>query len=112
MAQVDGIENFLGNSCHSSVFRTSEPYVDRRVLILGSGPSGIDIAKIVSKVAKKVFLSHRSPIERQDIVPPIIDKPWVSKVNATSVKFSDETIEEIDDIIFCTGKTIFPYKTN
>ena len=50
---------FGGNAIHSHYYRTSEPFRDKNVLIVGIGNSAVDIAVDVCKQAKRTFLSTR-----------------------------------------------------
>lgn len=55
-----GEENFKGNVLHSHSFRHPEPYMGRKVLVLGCRPSGQDISIDVAKYAKSVVISHHT----------------------------------------------------
>jgi dimethylaniline monooxygenase (N-oxide forming) len=50
---------FGGKAIHSHYYRTSEPFRDKNVLIVGIGNSAVDIAVDVCKQAKRTFLSTR-----------------------------------------------------
>ena len=59
----EGEESFLrsgGTITHSSSFRSAEAYAGQRVVVVGGGESGSDIAYLVSKRAEKVAISLRS----------------------------------------------------
>lgn len=45
---------------HSISFKNASPFKDKRVLVVGGGESGSDVALEVSKVAKKCWISLRS----------------------------------------------------
>lgn len=51
---------FDGEEIHSNDYKVPEPYIDKSVLVVGIGNSGIDIAVDVSRVAKNTYLSTRS----------------------------------------------------
>jgi len=51
---------FDGEEIHSNDYKIPEPYLDKNVLVVGIGNSGIDIAVDVSRVAKNTYLSTRS----------------------------------------------------
>lgn len=51
--------HFEGRSRHSHSYETSEDLAGRRVLVIGIGNSGVDIACESSRVAAKTFLSTR-----------------------------------------------------
>ena len=50
---------FAGESFHSFYYKTPEGLENKRVLIVGLGNSGCDIASEVSRIAQKTFLSTR-----------------------------------------------------
>ncbi|MEM9831288.1 MAG: ArsO family NAD(P)H-dependent flavin-containing monooxygenase [Bacteroidota bacterium] len=47
-----GQANFQGSTIHSADYRTSEPFQDKRVLVVGEGNSGAQILAEVSQVAQ------------------------------------------------------------
>lgn len=79
-------------------------YKDRRVLMIGSGPSGMDISLDVAELAKTLIHSHHSIINFRTPFPAnYIKKPDVKEFNQTGVIFVDGTYEDLDDVIYCTG---------
>lgn len=52
---LPGKEDFGGTIVHSHNYRNTKPYAQRNVLIIGSGPSGTDIAILISQKAEKVI---------------------------------------------------------
>jgi cation diffusion facilitator CzcD-associated flavoprotein CzcO len=55
-------EDFAGSVIHSSQYRNPEPYAGRRVLVVGPGCSGMEIAyDVASGGAAKVWLAVRTP---------------------------------------------------
>ncbi|XP_070602875.1 dimethylaniline monooxygenase [N-oxide-forming] 4-like isoform X2 [Erythrolamprus reginae] len=55
-----GIENFKGHYMHSWEYRDPKGLEGKKVLILGAGNTGGDVAVEVSRTAAKVFLSTRN----------------------------------------------------
>ena len=53
------MENFKGKMLHSHQFRTEDQFVDKNVVLFGGLSSGQDIALVLSKFAKNVYLSHK-----------------------------------------------------
>lgn len=51
---IPGMDEFNGIQIHSHDYRIPEHYKNMNILIIGAGPSGIDICKDVAKVAKQV----------------------------------------------------------
>ncbi len=65
-----GTETFSGELIHSSDYRNPAPYVDKHVLVVGTGNSGAEIAvDLVEGGAREVALSVRTPpnILRRDV---------------------------------------------
>lgn len=46
---------------HSHDYREPKIYSGKIVIVLGAGPSGIDIAIEIAKFASTVYLSHNGP---------------------------------------------------
>ncbi len=54
--------DFTGSVVHSAAYRNAEPYQDRRVLVVGAGSSGTEIAhELVVGGARQVLMSVRRP---------------------------------------------------
>lgn len=79
--------------------------------MIGGGPSALDIAYGISKVAQKVTLSHHLKQKPLTIFPRNLQqKPDVKEITATGVHFVDDSFEEYSAIVFCTGyKYTFPF---
>lgn len=52
-----GMDNFNGSVIHSHHYRKTNPYKNKKVLIVGAGFSGVDISKALAPVAKKVNIN-------------------------------------------------------
>jgi cation diffusion facilitator CzcD-associated flavoprotein CzcO len=60
--KLPGIDDFAGTVIHSREFRNGADYAGKRVIVVGTGNSGHDIAQdLVVKGAKKVWLLQRGP---------------------------------------------------
>jgi dimethylaniline monooxygenase (N-oxide forming) len=58
---IPGLSGFTGEITHTSLYRTSEPFRGKRVLVVGVGAaSGSDVAQDVCGVAAKTTLAARS----------------------------------------------------
>lgn len=93
---------------HSKQYRTPEPFKDKKVIVVGNGPSGIDIALQINSVCRRPALlsvKEATPAERLDHtgcreVPEIAE----FLIDQRGVKFADGTVEpDIDAVVFCTG---------
>ncbi|NWH36177.1 FMO5 monooxygenase, partial [Chloropsis hardwickii] len=56
---LPGLEKFEGWYLHSRDYKSPQPFLGKRVVVVGIGNSGIDIAVELSHTAKQVFLSTR-----------------------------------------------------
>ncbi|NWH79984.1 FMO5 monooxygenase, partial [Piaya cayana] len=54
-----GIENFRGRYLHSRDYKDARDFTNKRVVVIGIGNSGSDLAVEISQTAKQVFLSTR-----------------------------------------------------
>lgn len=61
-AHPDFASEFSGEYVHSHGYRKAEPYASKRVLVVGAGNSGLDIAADVCTVAAETLVSARSPV--------------------------------------------------
>ncbi len=57
--QIDG---FAGTYLHAHGYRVPTPFTDRRVLVIGPGNSGVDIAADLCAHTRRTVLSARSPV--------------------------------------------------
>ncbi|CAH0594187.1 unnamed protein product [Chrysodeixis includens] len=104
MPNNPGEELFKGTIIHSHDYRDPELYRNRRVLIVGAGPSGMDIGMDVGEVSSALIHSHHSKIFYRTPFPAhYVKKPDIKEFNETGVIFKDDTFEEVDDVIYCTG---------
>ncbi|XP_061489120.1 flavin-containing monooxygenase 5-like isoform X2 [Rhineura floridana] len=55
-----GVKKFKGKIMHSREYKHSENFRDQRILVIGLGNSGADIAVDLSHVTKQIFLSTRT----------------------------------------------------
>jgi cation diffusion facilitator CzcD-associated flavoprotein CzcO len=102
-----GMETFDGPILHSSQYRNPAPFAGKRVLVVGFGNSGAEIALDLAEAAVDVALSVRSPV---NIVPrelfglPILVYPtaeqWLppsvaDMLNAPLLRFAIGSIERL-----------------
>ena len=101
-------EKYPGAISHAKSFRNAEPFRGKKVIIVGSFASAMDIGAQISFVCKgKVLASERSKgphaavsAVEKDHVPEIVE----FLEEGRSVKFADGRIEsDIDAIVFGTG---------
>jgi dimethylaniline monooxygenase (N-oxide forming) len=108
--KFEGIELFKGQQVHSHDYRVPEIFKDQKVLVIGGGSSGTDLAQEISKKAQHVFWSHhlRSHVDLK--MANITQKPDVKQFTANGVFFQDGSFVEITAVLFCTGYDFtFPF---
>ncbi len=64
-----GQEKYKGTLLHSGHYKNAEPYKNKKVLVVGLGNSGAEIALDLSQAAHSTYLSVRSPVNimRRDL---------------------------------------------
>lgn len=89
---------------------------DESVLVIGAGPSGMDIVSQLSEVATRItFSQFKRPNEtkeerekRQSLMPPkTILQDDVKHFTSTGAEFIDGTNEKFSVVIFATGN-VYP----
>lgn len=103
--------SYPGSISHSKFYDSPEPFRNKKVIVVGSSASGLDIGTQINEVSQgKLLVSQRSEsylaassTGEKIICPEIIEfLPPVTHDRA--VKFADGRIEEqVDTIVFCTG---------
>lgn len=107
--KIDGLEYLRCNGIdliHSHRYRQQDAYVGRSVLVVGAGPSGIDIALEISTVATHVYLSHG----KQKRTVPMDCPTNLQEIGLVDcvlpdgrVKLLDGTVIRVDAVVTCTG---------
>ncbi|KAI3449550.1 hypothetical protein Pfo_006215 [Paulownia fortunei] len=60
--EVEGLESFMGEVLHSTKFRNGKKFEGKKVLVVGSGNSGMEIALDLANSGAKTSIVVRSPI--------------------------------------------------
>ena len=92
---------------HAKSYRSPDVFKEKKVIVVGSGPSGLDIGTQISFYSKLPLLNSvqsSSTIQfnqdSKEEVPPIAE--YI--IEDRSVRFTDGRIEKgIDAVIYCTG---------
>lgn len=106
-----GFEVFKGRHVHSHGFRRAEQFRGETVLVIGAGPSGIDLANEISKVAERVTLSHHLSEPPKTVFSHNVEqRPDVARLTADGAVFVDGSDRKFSIIFYCTGyKYSFPF---
>ncbi|XP_060656174.1 senecionine N-oxygenase isoform X1 [Drosophila nasuta] len=110
-ADIPNANLFKGNYLHSHDYRSSAIFADKTVLVIGGGPSALDLSNIISKSAKHVTLSHHVVgISNSIFLKNVATKPDVKELDEYGAHFVDGSYENFDTIFYCTGyKYAFPF---
>lgn len=95
-----------GSIIHSHSYREPEKYQGRRVLVIGAGPSGLDLAMHLSNFTKKLVHSHHLKYNQPNFGANYKKKPDIKTFTSDGVFFEDNSFEELDDVILCTGEIL------
>src|SRR5690606_35625827 len=66
---IEGMESFAGELYHARDFRDEAQIRHKRVLVVGNGPSGIDISVASGDVAAKTYIAIRSGVKMTRLYP-------------------------------------------
>lgn len=112
LPNILGSEGLKENAVHSHHFRTASPYKGKKVLVIGAGPSGIDISRIVAEVAEKVYISYGTTYFGKK-AESVVHKPLVTRFENNKAVFVDGSEELVDNVIYCTGyQYSYPFLTS
>ncbi|KAK6634679.1 hypothetical protein RUM43_012080 [Polyplax serrata] len=104
MPVIPGMNVFSGIQIHSHDYRMPDFFKDMTVVVIGAGPSGLDIGLDLTSSAKQVYLSHHSPDKIDTCFPKNFTfKPDVEKLTSKEVFFMDGTAVQADCVLYCTG---------
>lgn len=105
-----GRNAFKGKQIHSHDYRRPEMFRGKKVLVVGAGPSGIDISQEISKCAAKVFWSNHMDVKKLLTIRNIVQKSDVAELTNSGAMFTDGSSETFDDVVYCTGyRYTFPF---
>ncbi|XP_038241997.1 flavin-containing monooxygenase FMO GS-OX4-like isoform X2 [Dermochelys coriacea] len=106
---IPGLETFPGRLLHSHEYRCPEPFAGRTVVLLGAGPSGLDLTLQLAPVAQRVILSHRQPL-LSPLPGNVLQAAPAVAVAGDTVQFGDGAEHRADVLILCTGyRYHFPF---
>ncbi|XP_075973947.1 flavin-containing monooxygenase 1 isoform X2 [Anticarsia gemmatalis] len=101
---IPGLKEFEGDVMHSHDYRVPEIFTGKRVLVIGAGPSGMDIALEITSVTQKVILSHHLKTQPRTVFPEnLVQRPDVVRLDGRKVYFQDGSEDEVDVVFLCTG---------
>lgn len=102
-------KKFPGVVEHAKFFRSSSPYTNKRVIVVGSRASGSDLTKFISKQAKIVYQSVRNfntltkVSEKVNLQPTIKEILIIDEKNFKVIFENGVQIHNPDHLIYATG---------
>ncbi len=69
MPDIPGMEEFTGELYHAHDFKDPAQVAGKRVLVVGNGPSGVDIAVASGDVARETYIAIRSGVKMKRRFP-------------------------------------------
>ncbi|KAL4659579.1 flavin-containing monooxygenase FMO GS-OX4-like isoform X1 [Arapaima gigas] len=101
---IPGLEHFKGLVLHSHSYRYPESFAGQSVVVLGAGPSGVDISVELAGVGAQVILSHRKPPSKCLLPTGLQEAPPIEKVlEDGNLQFSDGSLACPQVLLLCTG---------
>lgn len=88
---------------HSHDYRDLEHYRGLRVLVVGAGPSAFDLAANLINVTSMFIHSHHLNANIEKAYGNYKSKPDIKHFTTTGAVFVDDSTEEFDVVILCTG---------
>lgn len=80
------VKDFTGEYLHAHDYRAPEPFAGKRVMVIGPGNSGVDVAADICALTEHTVLCARSPVlimprmmfgKPQSRTLVLLEKPWV-----------------------------------
>lgn len=98
--EYPGRERFLGEQVHSAFYRSPEPYVGRRVLVVGGGNSGAQILAEVSKVAGTTWVTLEEPhFSPDDVDGRVLFERATERYRAAQDGRDTEPVEGLGNVV-------------
>lgn len=105
-SNITGLSNFNGKIIHSHDYRSPDSFEAKNVVIVGAGPSGIDISIEIAAVdGTLVNLCHLLPDRFRDLPRNIIQhSATIKSMDGSTVHLTNgKSLNQIDAVIFATG---------
>lgn len=109
--EIEGIEEWRkahpGTVLHSRTFDNPDVFENKKVVVVGNGASGLDVAIQILSVTAPVSVCrrHEAPSDVLFDGENMVLKPELTKVDAQTqtVYYQDGSSDHADVILFCTG---------
>ena len=110
---INGLQHFKGTFLHSHYYRRPQDFKGKSVLILGNGPSGIDILVELSEYCSLVYLAHKGDKVTSRLPTNVVELPLIDRVNESGEFVFENGFKTLVDVFMpCTGYLYdFPFLT-
>ncbi|XP_076882994.1 putative indole-3-pyruvate monooxygenase YUCCA10 [Bidens hawaiensis] len=95
--EVDGLSEFKGEVIHSTEYKSGKAYEDKKVLVVGAGNSGMEIALDLSNHGAKTSIVVRSPVH--------ISSRW--SINLGLVLLKLIPLHLVDSLLVLLNKVVY-----
>jgi putative flavoprotein involved in K+ transport len=103
MPHIDGMETFTGQLIHAHDYLGYEKFIGKRVMVVGNGPSGVDIASELGRMrgCNAVYLSQRTGVVLRPRYPYGLPKhAWVMIGEALPKSLGTRLMKHIESLKF------------
>ncbi|OWR51849.1 flavin-dependent monooxygenase FMO1 [Danaus plexippus plexippus] len=98
-----GLEAFEGTVMHSHDYKGPEAFEGRKVLLVGAGASGLDLAVQLNNITAKLVHSHHLKYNQPKFSDKYVKKPDIKVFVKNGVIFEDGSFEEVEHVILATA---------
>ncbi|XP_047994355.1 senecionine N-oxygenase-like isoform X2 [Leguminivora glycinivorella] len=103
--RFEGQGEFEGKIIHIQKYKDPEPFRNSRILVIGAGPSGLDMAMHLTNQSARLIHSHHKKYNQPFFGDNYVRKPNVKRFTKNGVVFVDDSFEEVDVVILCTDES-------
>jgi Flavin-binding monooxygenase-like len=89
MPDLEGLDSFKGQVLHSSQFDLASDFTGKRVLVIGTGTSGHDVAQDLASNGARVVMMQRSPTTVVSVGPQAAGKVYSLYLEGHSTDVAD-----------------------
>ncbi|KAF8326865.1 uncharacterized protein EI90DRAFT_3069318 [Cantharellus anzutake] len=104
LSNSDPKSQFRRDIRHSMYFMGPQPYINRTVLIVGGGFSGMDIGNHLTPFVSKAYIARSAETTGDPSNHFLIPKPRLSHFDRDAIYFEDgSSVTDVDSVILATG---------
>ncbi|KAG5680256.1 hypothetical protein PVAND_009775 [Polypedilum vanderplanki] len=116
MPKIEGLNEFQGKIIHSRDFRSTKMFENKKVLLIGSGASSLDMVIAIDKVAEKITWvnkiqeTHGTSLKLELSQRTVEKTILIKRFTKSGAEFENGSFEEFDIIALATGYDFtFPF---